>query len=196
MSDLSPDDQARIFYLSFLGIALLGGVIYQYRDRIGTALQHLAIWALLICGLVLVYGFRDELAGQFNIGRPVEVDAQSVRLHRGADGHFHARLAVNGVEVAFLVDTGATEIVLSPEDARRVGFDPNRLAYTQLTETANGMVRAARIVLDEMQLGPLYDRNIPALVNEVPLPYSLLGMRYLDRFSSLTIEGGRLTLSR
>lgn len=196
MNDLSPDEQARIFYLSFLVIALLGGVIYQYRGRIGAAVQHAAIWGLLFCGLILAYGFRDQLAVQLSFGQPLEIDGQTVQLERERDGHFHARIEVNGVEIAFLVDTGATEIVLSPEDARRVGIDPDRLAYTRQAQTANGIVRGALVVLEEMRLGPLYDRDVPAVVNEVALPHSLLGMRYLDRFSSLVIENGQLTIRR
>ncbi|GIX15690.1 MAG: aspartyl protease [Paracoccaceae bacterium] len=196
MSGLDPDSQARLFYLAVLIIALIGGVVFQYRGRLGQALQNIAIWGLIFCGLVLVYGFREELAMQLSIGRPQEVSPGEIRLRRGADGHFHARVEVEGVMVDFMIDTGATDIVLSPEDARRVGFDIDALAYTRRAATANGTVMGAPVILRVMRLGPFVDHEVPAVVNSAPLPRSLLGMRYLERFALLRIEGGRLTLAR
>jgi aspartyl protease family protein len=196
MSSLDPDAQARLFYLSLLVIALVGGVIYQYRGRLGVAIQNMAVWGLIFCGLILVYGFREELAMQLSIGAPQQVEEGEVRLRRAADGHFHARILIEGVEVDFMVDTGATEIVLSPEDARRIGFDLANLAYTRRAQTANGIVRGAMVELRVMRLGTITDYDVPAVVNEVDLPHSLLGMRYLERFSSVRIERGTLTLER
>lgn len=196
MSGLDPDAQARLFYLSLLVIALIGGVIHQYRGRLGAAIQNMAIWGLIFCGLILVYGFREELAMQLSIGAPQQVSETEVRLRRGGDGHFHARVQVEGVEVDFMVDTGATEIVLSPEDARRIGFDVDSLAFTRRAQTANGVVRGALVTLRVMRLGGFTDHDVPAVVNEVGLPRSLLGMRYLERFQSIRIEGATLTLTR
>ncbi|RMF39222.1 MAG: TIGR02281 family clan AA aspartic protease [Alphaproteobacteria bacterium] len=196
MSSLPEEDQARLFYLSILLIAFLGAVLYQYRGRIGTALQHMAIWALIIVGLILAYGFRDQIALQFNAGRPQMIDNRTVQLRRGYDGHFHAEIEVEGVKVNFMVDTGASEIVLAPRDARRVGIDLDRLVYSQRSQTANGEVRGAIVTLREMRLGRFRDLNVRAVVNEVGLPHSLLGMRYLNRFGSISIEGEWLTLRR
>lgn len=196
MSSLDADAQARLFYAVVLGIALLGGVIYQYRGRIGVALQHVAIWFLIFCGLILAYGYKDEIAVQLSIATPLEIDGRTVALRRAHDGHFHARIEVEGVPVDFLVDTGASEIVLSPRDARRIGIDVARLDYSQRAQTANGIVRGAPVFLSEMRLGPIRDLQVPAVVNEVDLPHSLLGMRYLERFGSVRIENGTLTLVR
>lgn len=96
----------------------------------------------------------------------------------------------------FVIDTGATEMVLSLEDARRVGLDTAALAYVGQARTANGVVPIAQVVLDEVALGGISDTNVRASVNGGQMDGSLLGMGYLERFSKIEIEGDRLVLTR
>ncbi len=189
------DAEMRLLYLSILGIALLVGLFSLYRGRLGTALQNAAIWGLIFLGAVLAYGFRDQLAYNLVPGTAV-ASGEEIRIQRRADGHFHAVLEVNGTDLEFLVDTGATEIVLAPQDARRIGLDPEALAFTQRAQTANGIVRAAPVRIERIRFAGIEDRRVPALVNGAPLHASLLGMGYLERFSSIEIAGDTLILRR
>ncbi len=95
-----------------------------------------------------------------------------------------------------MVDTGASEVVLSARDARKAGFDPDTLAYLGRAYTANGEVRTARVRADRLNLGGIEDRNVPLWVNEGDLDKSLLGMGYLQRWSSVEIRDGKLILTR
>ncbi|MGF1502286.1 MAG: TIGR02281 family clan AA aspartic protease [Paracoccaceae bacterium] len=194
MADLDADAQARVVYLSLLGLAVAAYVFYEYRDRLGAAVQNAAIWVLLFLGAVLAYGFKDEIAGQLMTDVAVEGPGGEIRLRRAADGHFHARMEVNGTPVAFLVDTGATDLVLSARDARRAGIDRDRLAYTRAAVTANGVVRVAPVELDRVTLAGITARQVPAVVSGGALEQSLLGMRFLDRFAGFSVEGDTLTL--
>ncbi len=196
MSWLDPGAQARVFYLLILGLALLAWAFRAYRGRLGQAAQHLAIWALIFAGVVIAYGFSDQLREQLSPSSLVAVSEDSVVLRRGRDGHFHARIDVNGAPVDFLVDTGASAIVLSQRDAARVGLHPGRLTFSTPATTANGVIYSAPVILDEMRLGPFTDREVGAMVNGGALATSLLGMRYLDRFTSFSVTGDRMTLSR
>lgn len=191
-----PNDQARLFYLSLLGLAIAAGLVHHYRHRLGVALQHLAIWALLILGLVVAYGFKDELVSQLFPDRAQPAGAGAVVLRRADDGHFYARLAVEGTEVRFLVDTGATSVVLSRADAARIGLDPDGLEYVVPASTANGTVMGAPVTLDRVALGGIADRQVRALVNGGQMRSSLLGMSYLSRFRRLSVEDDRLVLER
>lgn len=186
---------ARLFYLLALLALVAGGVFATYRGRLATGLQHALIWGLIFAGVVIAYGFRDVLSAQL-FNTPVAVGDRAVALRRGADGHFHATLGVNGREVRFLVDTGATQIVLSRADAARVGFDTRRAAFTQPARTANGVVFSAPVTLDRLTLGPFEDRDVPASINGGELSTSLLGIRYLDRFARWRVEGDRMILER
>ena len=59
-----PDAQARFFYLTILLAAIATGLFFRYRNRLGTALQHAAIWALIFVGAIVAYGFKDHLTSQ------------------------------------------------------------------------------------------------------------------------------------
>jgi aspartyl protease family protein len=191
-----PDAQARLFYLALLGMALAGGVFYSYRDRLGTAVQHAAIWLLIFLGVVIAYGFKDQLTSQLYPGAARSVDARTIELRRAGDGHFYARVLVNGTTIRFMVDTGATNLVLSQQDARRIGLALDSLNFILPTNTANGTVYGAGVVLDRVELGGFVDTDVPAMVNGGRMNVSLLGLTYLDRFRSFSGEGDRLLLSR
>jgi len=196
MGELHPDQQARALYLVLLGMALAIYLFSSYRHRLATALQHAAIWALIIVGGVLAYGFKDQLIATLMPSQAQRVDTDTVAFERARDGHFYATLEVNGADIDFLIDTGATAMVLSRQAAERAGFEPDRLNYTRSAQTANGRVRGAPVRLERVALGPFVDHDVPAVVNGGDLDISLLGMSYLDRYSGLRVEGDRLLLNR
>lgn len=192
----NPDDQAQLFYLLLLGLAVVSGLFWRYRGQFGNAVQHGLIWVLIFAGIIIAYGYREQLTGQLVPAAAVQTNETTVVLSRGRDGHFHADLAVNGTAIRFLVDTGATALVLSRDDAVQAGIDPDRLNYLNPAMTANGRVMSAAVRLDTLRLGPFLDTDVPAMVTEGALDQSLLGMSYLDRFGQMRIEGDRLYLTR
>jgi aspartyl protease family protein len=106
-------------------------------------------------------------------------------LYKAADGHFWAEGLVNGAPVRFLVDTGASSVFLTVQDARRLGLDPLGLVYDQPVRTAAGDSRAARVRLDSVSVAGVRLTGVDALVIGEGLPASLLGMSYLGRLSRL-----------
>jgi aspartyl protease family protein len=192
----NPDDLARLFYLAILGLGILAFFLYGQRHRLGRSLQQLAIWAMVFIMVIIAYGFRDTLTTELFPARSVQVSENVVQLNRWRDGHFHADLRVNGELVRFMVDTGATEIVLSREDAEAAGLDTARLNYVGQAQSANGLVRTASVRLDSLAFGDLVDRGVPAAVSAGDMGVSLLGMAYLDRFERIEIQGDRMLLYR
>ncbi|HSB49310.1 MAG TPA: TIGR02281 family clan AA aspartic protease [Burkholderiales bacterium] len=119
----------------------------------------------------------------------------SVTLIADSRGHFTTIGVVNGVSLQFLVDTGATAVVLSSADARRAGV--NYLAGARaLTQTANGVVPVYAVKLDSLRVGDITLSNVDASVIEGDkLPVALLGMSFLNRME-MRREGTTLTLIR
>lgn len=119
----------------------------------------------------------------------------SVTLTADARGHFITTGVVNGVSVRFMVDTGATSVVLSSADARRVGV--NYLAGARsFTQTANGVVPVYSVKLDTVQVGDITLHNVEAVVIEGDrLPIALLGMSFLNR-TEMRRDGVTMTLTR
>jgi len=195
-------DKVSLTYLVLLLALVASGVLAGRRLGLRVTLGHIAIWSAIGLALVLGYAYRAELGmvkarlmGAVLPSRAtVTGDAISVRA--ASDGHFYIDLTVNGAPIRFLVDTGASDIVLTPADARRAGFDLDRLSYTRRYGTANGVVRGAPVRLSSVALGPVRFRNLPASVNEAAMANSLLGMRFLERFRGYTVRDGVLTLFR
>jgi aspartyl protease family protein len=164
-------------------------------------LRHLALWALLAAALALGFAYRAELAGvgehlrlAFSAGDPVATGAHEVVVPRDADGSFVVVGQVNGQRVRFLVDTGASETVLSPDDARRIGVDVDRLRFVAAGETANGVGYGAPYVAPRLAVGPIAFQDFRVLVNKTPMSSSLLGMSFLDRLAAFQVEGDKLIL--
>ncbi|MBS0297819.1 MAG: TIGR02281 family clan AA aspartic protease [Proteobacteria bacterium] len=134
---------------------------------------------------------------------PAEIHAstQAVAHHAGnaevmkaADGHYWAEATVNGRHVRFLVDTGATAVALTLDDARRLSIDPARLNFDRSVSTASGKSRAAVVELDYVSVAGARVEHVPALVLEQGLETSLLGMTYLGRLSKFEATQSALIL--
>ena len=192
MSDLQLGHLA---YLVLLGAVILYAFV-QNRQGLNKTLQQAALWGLIFLGAIGAYGAWDDIRGVVAPRQAVFEDQGRVVVPRSPDGHYHLRLDVNGTPVEFVVDTGASGIVLSGRDAERVGLDPDSLVFVGRAMTANGEVRTAPVRLDSMALGGIVDTHIPAWVNEGALDTSLLGMDYLQRWDRIEIARDELILTR
>jgi aspartyl protease family protein len=190
-----------------LAVFVAGGMVGRYRGRAGSMLRDAVIWIALGLGLVTLYAYKDELmpiagrvAGELLPGSAMTVEESTggvteVRIRKRLDGHFNATVKVNGKPISMIVDTGATSIVLRPEDAKKAGIDPDTLSYRVPVLTANGRVMAARIRLDKIAIGPLDRDQVDALVTQPgALTQSLLGMSFLSRLRSYEFSGDFLKL--
>jgi aspartyl protease family protein len=165
--------------------------------------RQVAVWLVGMMVLVAVYGYRFELKAvgervlaELMPGRGQTLDARTVSFRRGAGRQFWIDAEVGGRPVRFLVDTGASGVVLTRADAARLGFAFDALRFTQHFNTANGATRGAPVRLRDLRIGPWTFPELPASVNEGVLEHSLLGMRFLDQLGSLEISKDTLTLRR
>ena len=121
-------------------------------------------------------------------------DDGAAQIVKAADGHFWAEASVDGRNVRFLVDTGATAVALSQTDAKRLGLDTKTLDYSYKVMTASGEARAASVKLASVSVAGAQVRDVDALVVEKGLETSLLGMSYLGRLSSFQATPRALVL--
>lgn len=115
-------------------------------------------------------------------------------LTRASDGHFYADVLVNGRTIRFLVDTGATGVALTRDDALRAGvtFDPGR--FEVVGTGASGPVRGQRVRIADMRLDLKQASDVDGAVLDGGLNVSLLGQSFLSRVGSVRIEADRMTL--
>ena len=126
----------------------------------------------------------------------VQPDVRTMTITPGNNGHFNVEAVIDGRHLDFLVDTGASVIVLREGDAARLGIHPVEREYTARVSTANGVVRAAPIELNRVEIGSLTVRNVAALVlPDEALSQNLLGMSFLSRVH-WSYQGGKLVLEQ
>lgn len=109
--------------------------------------------------------------------------SSAASIAKSGDGHYWAEADVNGRRVRFLVDTGASAVALTIADAKRLGFEPEKLDYDYQVTTASGPARAAAVKLGRISVSGAAVNDVDALVIEKGLDTSLLGMTYLGRLS-------------
>ena len=202
---LENENFARVVALAGWSI-VIGASIFFSGMRFGDVAKQLAIWTLIILVLMSGYIFRfdlqdiaSRLSGGIIPGSPISTTQDNgkkqVTLIRSPNGHFEALATVNRVKIRFLVDTGASEIVLTHRDAVAAGVDPASLSFTIPVLTANGATQSARTRIASMDIGSITRRNIIVMVARAGrMDQSLLGQSFLESLSSYEKRGDRLTL--
>jgi aspartyl protease family protein len=173
---LSSNQDMRIVYMGGFLALLIAGLLGRFSSTPmsswGKTLGQLAFWGAMVLLLVGGYSYRGELRpfadrilGELDPSRPRTDDSLpskgSVIFTMADDGQFHIRAEVGGVRVSFILDTGASDVMLTPADARRLGFDPGNLAYTRRYETANGGP-GAPVTLPAVDIGPIHLTEVAA----------------------------------
>jgi len=167
--------------LLLLALGVLSLVLHRrFNDH--PALKHLGVVMLL--GTLVFAGFNF-------LHEPEYVE---VRFPISAGERIMVKAKVDGVPVDFLVDTGATDVVLSPRDAECIGFVHADLRFDQAYRTASGTISGAPVTLDEIAVGPIEMENVKATVNGRAMDTSLLGMSFLSRLSGFSVTDDTLIL--
>ena len=194
---MSGDLLASLGYLALLLLALGGAYLASHRQSVGKSLQMALVWGMIFMGCMAIYGLWGDISRDY--GRkslPITQQDGAIAMPRASDGHYYVTAEVNGTEIEFLVDTGASDIVLSRADAARIGFDLDKLAFSGSARTANGVVPIAYGRLKTMRLGHHLDQAVSVSINGGEMDKSLLGMSYLGRFGRIEMTQDQLILRR
>jgi aspartyl protease family protein len=182
-------------------LALVSASLFSRRLKLKQTAQYVSIWFAIAAVLLLGYSYRDDAAEAFTRVRSELLPAYAMGagpgrmvLTQGDDGGFSVMGQVNGQPVRFAVDTGASDIVLSPDDARRLGVAPATLHFTRVYETANGVGHGAPFTAGSLTVGAMTLANVKMTVNQAPMETSLLGMAFLKRLRSFEVRDRRLYL--
>ncbi len=191
---LSTGEKGALVSSVGFAIIILMSLIPRLREiGVSKTLKMALSWVLIFGGLIFLIAQWPTIRSALDPSSP-RMEGEELLLTAREDGHFYARGTINGADVLFMVDTGATDIVLTMETAARAGFSADTLQFNGMASTANGMVRTADVRLGELTIGDVTLHDMPASVNEGALDTNLLGMRFLRTMKSWRVEGETLIL--
>ncbi len=198
---LSADQFGSLAYKIALLVFLTAAVMTLFRERFAQAVTAALLWVVVGLLLVIGYSYRYELTA---VADRVEAElipghvishGRTVEVARTSGGDFAIGAEINGARMHMVLDTGASSVVLTPDDAKTAGLPLDLLNYTVSIDTANGRTRAAPVTLDRIAIGTLEEKSVDALVVQPgQLKTSLLGMSFLNRLQSWQVNGDRLVL--
>ena len=200
--ELTRDDWISLIIYGAFALLVARAIPGLFRGRVLAGVAALSFWAAALALILVGYAYRAEMAavGQRVMatvfpGTVVETAPKEVTVFRRPDGQFVVTATAGRARLSFVLDTGASTVVLRAEDAARIGVPVARLAYTIPVSTANGRAMTAAVDLPQLKIGSIVEHDVEALVARAgALQENLLGMTYLNRLASFTVSNDRLVL--
>jgi aspartyl protease family protein len=190
----SQDAKIQLAYGLVLLTMLISGLAVASRAHLTHLVKSSLAWIAIALALITLYTYRDgfqafadNIVATLDPAQP-QAEAGMVTIRENSDGHYMANAEVEGVKVRFLIDTGASSVVLTKRDAERIGIDVDSLHYDTPVLTANGQTMVAPVLIRSLKLGPIELRGVYAHVAGDGLDVSLLGMTVLKK---LNVEIGQ-----
>jgi aspartyl protease family protein len=196
---VSGDETAQLV-AGVMMLVLVGSSLVARRLPVSDMLRMTLGWVLIFALLLVGYSYRAELGRVVQrvtgdlLGDRGQTVGGTLRVPMAEDGHFWVRARVNGTELRFMIDSGATTTTMSTEAARAAGIEINESGFPVMLETANGSARAYRARIDRLVLGPIESSDLAALVSPTLGNTNLLGMNFLSSLESWRVEGQTLVL--
>lgn len=198
----NSEDWSSFIYLALLLIYLSSSIIFRSHLKTSQLVKQFMAWTGFALVVLILYSFRYEFKSIKNRvlvelfpTNAVQISTNQISIAIADDGHFHMDANVNNLPIRFLIDTGASSVILSLNDAKRIGIDTNRLNYNRVYNTANGKVMGAVINLAKIEIGGMVFKDVAATVNNSDMDVSLLGMSFLNRFQKYEFFQDKLILT-
>ncbi len=209
---ITDTELARLVTGTALLIVIGSSLAVSYRGRGSLALKQAVMWLGATLFLIVIYTYRAEfqtasnrVLGELVPGTAITLqnsddgatDNNIVAITADRSGQFSISTTVNGTYVEMILDTGASQVVLTEFDARRVGINVDELVFSVPVKTANGETKMAAVRLDDVDVGSINVSSVRGLVAKPDdLGNSLLGMSFLKSLSSFEIRGNQVILRR
>jgi aspartyl protease family protein len=200
---LNNKTYGNITYATILLVLFLTAILSKNLRSIIRDLKFIGIWAFMFILLIGAYGFRFQIQNFYTVVLqnliPSKVTINSngaVEIAQSSNGHYMLTASINNTPVYFMVDTGATNVALTKNDALKIGVNVDQLTYNQASNTANGINYSASIIIPEIVIGNIKVQNVSASIVKSGLDISLLGMSFLSKLTSYSVERDLLIMEK
>jgi len=194
------DDQTVQLVASAMMLVLVGSSLLSRRLPLGQTARMIAAWVLIFAAVLIGYSYRFELRSVAQrvtgdlLGDRGQTVGDTLRVPMAEDGHFWVRASVNGTELRFLIDSGATVTALSAAAATQAGINVDESGMPVSLNTANGTIQARRARIARLTVGPIASRDVAAVVSPAFGRTNVLGMNFLSSLESWRVERETLIL--
>lgn len=199
---MNNNEWLNAFYLVVILAFVISGVMTRKDMPFAKMAKYFAAWLGIALIVIILYSFRYNFAdfksrvvGELNPAYVQATNSGQIIINKSYDNHFYANVKINDVNVRFMIDTGASDVVLSLDDADRVGIDISKLIFNKPYQTANGTSFGASTIAKKIQFGNLQLRNVRISVNNADMGTSLLGMSFLSKFKKYEFYQDKLILT-
>ncbi len=186
-------------------LTLLIANLFSRNIRAKQTAKYFFIWLLMGLCFIAIFSYRFEIKGFFNRitselnpTKPKIIqqnNQEKIIIKAANDGHYYLRATINQQNILFLIDTGATNISLSTNDAKKIGINLQKLKFNKIYQTANGQSFGANIILNEIIIANKVFSNINASVNQGNEYQSLLGISFLKQLKKYEFQKDELILT-
>jgi aspartyl protease family protein len=194
------EDQTLNLVWAVGALIIVASALAARRVPFAKAWKMALAWVAIFGAVFLLFAFRDDfsLVGQ-RLRAAIDPEAgvtsgETLRIPMSDDGHFWVRASVNGVEQRFLIDSGATTVVLSGKAVRAADIATDEDDFASIVNTANGAVAANRVTIDRLVVGPIARTKLAAITAPEFGNMNVLGMNFLSTLSGWGVEGRTLVL--
>ena len=185
-SKVNIDDTGNLIYLAIL-CAILIFSFFSWENSLRKFIKFGLIWFIIFIFFIVVALVWENYRSEKSSLNIFDKDLERLTLKTASDGHFYVTLSINNKPINFLIDTGATAMILSKKDGEKLGFNVDKLNFSQLAETANGEILISPVVFDKVSLGFKNFSNVKAFISQTDMEKSLLGMSFLSRLKKLEL---------
>lgn len=193
------DGEFRLVYIVTLLVLVGSSIVSSMQHEWRTQLKYASWWIgiFFVCMVGYTYGnhlLDSKLGAELVPGRTAMQSDGTLTLHARTDGHFYINARVNGQKLRFMIDTGASDIMLTKQTAERIGLVIRADAKKQIYSTANGISAGLEVVIPRMQIGEYTLSNVTAYVSQGDTDTNLLGQSFMNGLSSYSVEDGKMRL--
>ena len=185
-SKVNIDDTGNLIYLAIL-CAILIFSFFSWKNSLRKFIKFGLIWFIIFIFFIVVALVWENYRSEKSSLNIFDKDLERLTLKTASDGHFYVTLSINNKPINFLIDTGATAMILSKKDGEKLGFNVDKLNFSQLAQTANGEILISPVVFDKVSLGFKNFSNVKAFISHTDMEKSLLGMSFLSRLKKLEL---------
>ena len=185
-SKVNIDDTGNLIYLAIL-CAILIFSFFSWKNSLRKFIKFGLIWFIIFIFFIVVALVWENYRSEKSSLNIFDKDLERLTLKTASDGHFYVTLSINNKPINFLIDTGATAMILSKKDGEKLGFNVDKLNFSQLAQTANGEILISPVVFDKVSLGFKNFSNVKAFISQTDMEKSLLGMSFLSRLKKLEL---------